>query len=311
MRYLITGGAGFIGSNICERLLNDRDNEVCVLDNLATGKRENIEFLKQIRDFEFIEGDIRSYHIVRKAMENVDYVLHQAALPSIPRSINDPITTNDVNIQGTLNVLEAAKDAKVKRVVFASSSSVYGDTVEMPKVETMRINPLNPYALSKYTGERYCQLFYELYGLETVALRYFNVFGPRQDHRSQYSAVIPKFINFIKNGKTIKIYGDGDQSRDFTYIDNVVQANIKAATTDTIGGRVFNIACGDRFTVNKLVSVIEEFSSEKAKAEYVLPRPGEIKHSLASIDLAKEKFGYDPKISFIEGVRKTVEYNMK
>ena len=229
MKFLVTGGAGFIGSNIVEELLK-RGYSVRILDNFSTGRRENIkEFLN---DIELIEGDIRSYHTVQKAVKGIDVILHQAALPSVPRSINDPITTNEVNVGGTLNILDAAKDAGVKRIVFASSSSVYGDNPVLPKHEGMLPNPLSPYAVSKLTGEHYMRVFNKLYGLETISLRYFNVFGPKQDPNSQYSAVIPKFIKAIKEDRKPIIYGDGMQSRDFTYVANVVEANILAATAD-------------------------------------------------------------------------------
>ena len=217
MKYLVTGGAGFIGSNIVKELLK-QGQEVRVLDNFATGKRENILPLLKDPKLTLIEGDLRSFHIVRSAVKGVDYILHQGALPSVPRSINDPITTNDVNILGMLNILEAAKEFEVKRVICASSSSIYGNSESLPKVETMPVNPMSPYALTKYTQERYCQIFYQLYGLETVSLRYFNVFGPNQDPTSQYSAVIPKFIKLMMQNKSPVIYGDGNQSRDFTYV---------------------------------------------------------------------------------------------
>jgi len=229
MKFLVTGGAGFIGSNIVEELLK-RGDEVSVIDNFSTGKRENLFPFE--KDITLIEGDIRSYHIVQEAVKNVDVILHQAALPSVPRSIKDPITTSEVNIGGTLNLLEAAIKADVKRFVYASSSSVYGDSPTLPKVETMMTNPMSPYAVTKLSGEKYCDVFSRIYGIETVCLRYFNVFGPRQDPGSQYSAVIPKFIRLMLNDRNPVIYGDGTQSRDFTYIANVVKANILAATKE-------------------------------------------------------------------------------
>ena len=251
MKYLVTGGAGFIGSNIVEELLK-RGEEVRVLDNFSTGKRENLKGFG--KDVELIEGDIRSYHIVKQAVAGIDVVLHQAALPSVPRSINDPITSNEVNVGGTLNMLDASKEAGVKRFVFASSSSIYGDTPELPKHEGMTPNPLSPYAVSKLAGEKYCRVFAQVYGLHTVALRYFNVFGPRQDPNSQYSAVIPKFIKMISNDERPSIYGDGSQTRDFTYVENVVEANILAATKECDSGLVMNAACHDQIELNYLVN---------------------------------------------------------
>jgi len=251
-KYLVTGGAGFIGSHIVEELLN-RGEFVRVLDNFSTGRRQNILPFIDNPNFELIEGDLRSYHIVLEAVRGIDYVLHQGALPSVPRSVKDPITTNDVNVNGTLNILDASINAGVKRVVFASSSSIYGNSEELPKREDMKPAPESPYAISKYAGERYCQIFTKLYGLETVCLRYFNVFGPRQDPNSQYSAVIPKFIRLIKEGQSPIIYGDGEASRDFTYVVNVVNANLLACTSKYAVGEVFNIACGGSITINQLV----------------------------------------------------------
>lgn len=249
---LVTGGAGFIGSNLVEYLLG-RGFKVRVFDDLSTGKLENIsDFMS---DVEFVEGDISERETVKEVVEGIDYVFHQAALPSVPRSIEDPHTTNRVNVEGTLNLLLAARDAGVKRFIYASSS-VYGNTETLPKFEDMPVSPASPYALSKYAGERYCQIFYDIYGLETVCLRYFNVFGPRQDPTSQYAAVIPKFINQIVNGGPITIYGDGTQSRDFTYVLNVVVANYKAAITTGIAGEIFNIACGRKTTVKELAQIL-------------------------------------------------------
>ena len=250
MKVLVTGGAGFIGSNIVEELLI-RGHSVRVLDNFSTGKRENLKEFKE--DFELLEGDVRSYHIVKQAVNGIDVVLHQAALPSVPRSINDPITSNEVNVGGTLNMLDASKEAGVKRFVFASSSSIYGDTPELPKREDMTPNPLSPYAVSKLAGEKYCQVFAKVFGLHTVALRYFNVFGPRQDPSSQYSAVIPKFIKSIMNNQSPVIYGDGKQSRDFTYVDNVVEANLIAALVESQPGIAMNCACNEQIILNDVV----------------------------------------------------------
>ena len=300
--YLVTGGAGFIGSNIVKELLN-RGEHVRVLDNFSTGKRENLFPFKENPKLEVFEGDLRSFHIVRDAVKGVDYVLHQGALPSVPRSVKDPITSNDVNINGTLNILEASKEFGVKRVVFASSSSVYGNSEVMPKVETMPVAPLSPYAITKYAGERYCQIFYQLYGLETVALRYFNVFGPNQDPTSQYSAVIPKFIKLMKEGKRPVIYGDGTQSRDFTYVSNNVEANILACTAQGAAGEVFNIACGERYTLTDLVDSINSLLGKKIEPIFNETRPGDVKHSLAGIEKAKTILGFGVVKQFSEGLK--------
>ncbi|MBM4403007.1 MAG: SDR family oxidoreductase [Candidatus Cloacimonetes bacterium] len=307
MRFLVTGGAGFIGSNIVRRLLID-GHEVRVLDNFATGKRENILPLMKNPNLTMIEGDLRSFHIVRDAVKGVDFVLHQGALPSVPRSINDPITSNDVNILGTLNILEAAKEFKVKRVVCASSSSIYGNSESLPKVETMPVNPMSPYALTKYAQERYSQIFYELYGLETVSLRYFNVFGPNQDPTSQYSAVIPKFIKLIMNDKRPVIYGDGSQSRDFTFVENNVEANIMACFATKAPGEVINIACGERFTLMDLVNLINKILGKNVEPIFEAERPGDVKHSLAGIEKAQHLLGYNVKIDFVEGLSQTIEF---
>ncbi len=310
MKYLVTGGAGFIGSNIVSELLS-RGHEVRVLDNFATGKRENILPLMKDANLTMIEGDLRSFHIVRAAVKGVDYVLHQGALPSVPRSINDPITSNDVNILGMLNILEAAKEFGVKRVVVASSSSIYGNSESLPKVETMPINPMSPYALTKYAQERYCQVFYQLYGLETVALRYFNVFGPRQDPTSQYSAVIPKFIKMIMQDKEPIIFGDGSQSRDFTFVENNVWANIAACTAPKAAGEVINIACGERYTLVELVSLINNILGKNIEPRFEPDRAGDVKHSLADINKAKHILDYNVKVSFKEGLERTVEFFAK
>lgn len=304
-KFLVTGGAGFIGSNIVEELLR-RGESVKVLDNFSTGKRENL--LPFLKDIELIEGDIRSYHVVHDAMERMDVVLHQAALPSVPRSIRDPITTNEVNVVGTLNILMAARDARAQRVIFASSSSIYGDNPELPKHEGMTPSPLSPYAVSKLAGEKYCGVFSQLYGLETVCLRYFNVFGSRQDPSSQYSAVIPKFITAMMADRRPIIYGDGEQSRDFTYVANVVEANILAATIPCETPLTVNCATQGQITLNDLVSRINKILGKQIDPIYEKPRAGDIKHSFANIQKAIEKIRYNPKVSFDEGLERTITF---
>ncbi len=305
MTYLITGGAGFIGSHLASALL-ERGETVRILDNFSTGKRENVYIHGDA--VELVEGDIRSYHIVREAMEGVDVVLHQAALPSVPRSIRDPLTTNEVNVTGTLNLLQAARDAGVKRMVMASSSSVYGDNPELPKHEGMVPNPLSPYAVSKLAGEKYFGVFNQIYGIETIALRYFNVFGPRQDPNSQYSAVIPKFITMMMKGEQPTINGDGTQSRDFTYIDNVVHGNLLAATSDCETGIAMNCACHDRITLNQLVEMINQIIGTNIQAKHGPDRAGDIKHSFAAIDRIREVLKFEPQVNFEEGLKRTVEF---
>lgn len=304
IKYLVTGGAGFIGSNIVAELLK-RGNEVRVLDNFSSGKRENLKEFSN--DIELIEGDIRSYHIVSQAVKGVEVVLHQAALPSVPRSIKDPITSNDVNVNGTLNILDASVLNGVRRVVYASSSSVYGDNPELPKHERMLPNPLSPYAVSKLAGEKYCSVFSQIYGLETISLRYFNVFGPNQDPSSQYSAVIPKFIRAMRNNEQPLIFGDGKQSRDFTYVSNVVDANILSATAECNSGIAMNCAFSGFITLNELVDKINENIGKNIKPVYEKPRAGDIKHSFADINLAKSKLNYSPRIDFENGLKLTIE----
>lgn len=304
-RYLVTGGAGFIGSNLVEELLL-RGHDVRVLDNLSTGKRENLAPWRN--DVDFVEGDIRSYHIVHQAMKGIDVVLHQAALPSVPRSIVDPITTHEVNTNGTLNILGAARDNGVARVVFASSSSIYGNSAALPKSEEMMPNPLSPYAVSKLTGEKYMEVFHALYGMETVSLRYFNVFGPRQDPTSQYSAVIPRFITAMQEGRRPMVYGDGEQSRDFTFIANVVDSNLRAAAAEGVAGAIMNIACNDRITLNQLVAQINAELGTSIEAEHAAPRLGDVKHSYASIENAVRVMQYRPSVSFTEGLRRTIDH---
>nr|MBN2278514.1 SDR family oxidoreductase [candidate division Zixibacteria bacterium] len=305
MKYLITGGAGFIGSNIAHTLL-DKGETVRILDNFSTGRRIN---LADIEDkIEIIDGDISDFWTVKDAVEGIDYVLHQAALPSVPRSVSNPLTSNKVNIDGTLNLLEAGKRAGVKRFVMASSSSVYGDTPELPKHEQMPTDPLSPYAVTKLTCEKYCKVFYNLYGLETVCLRYFNIFGPRQDPNSEYAAVIPKFIFALSSGKQPVVFGDGEQSRDFTYIDNTIQANLLAVTSKIAPGNFYNVACGARFTLNDLLDMLREIIGTNIKAKYIAPRPGDILHSYADVSRAKKDLGYNPRVMFKEGLKKTVEW---
>lgn len=304
-RYLITGGSGFIGSNLVAELLT-RHQQVRVLDNFSTGRRSNLASFGDRIDI--IEGDIRSYHIVAEAMKNVDYVLHQAALPSVPRSVRDPITSNEVNVLGTLNVLQAARDAKVKRLVYASSSSIYGDTPVLPKNESMTPCPLSPYAISKLAGELYCQSFWRLYSFETVCLRYFNVYGPRQDPTSQYSAVIPRFIQAILQDRPLIVYGDGLQSRDFSYVSNVVEANLLACTAQNAPGKVVNIACSERHSILDVIKMLEQIVQRRAKITHGVSRPGDVLHSQADISAAREVLGFVPVVDFAEGLRRTVEF---
>jgi nucleoside-diphosphate-sugar epimerase len=304
--YLVTGGAGFIGSNIVEELVR-RGERVRVLDNFSTGRRENVApFLK---DIELIKGDLCHLDTVRQAMEGVDHILHQGAIPSVPRSIDNPLDTDEANIRGTLNLLVAARDAGVKRVVCASSSAVYGDTPTLPKSEEMKPVPLSPYAVSKLAGEYYCQVFYQVYGLDTVALRYFNVFGPRQDPTSQYAAVVPKFVTAMLRGERPVIYGDGEQSRDFSYVANVVQGNLLAATAPGVGGQVFNIACNQRYNLLELVATINRILGTDITPIHTAPRVGDIKHSLADIVRAKEMLGYQVEVGFEEGLRRLIVWS--
>ena len=302
MKALVTGGAGFIGSHIAARLV-DRGDEVRVLDNFSSGKRDNLASLDGL--IEIIEGDLRDTAAVRAAVAGVDTVFHQGAVPSVPRSIVDPETTFDVNVRGTLNLLLAARDAGCRRVVFASSSSVYGNTLVQPKMESMTPNPLSPYAISKLSGEQLCSVFTSIYGLETVALRYFNVFGPRQDPNSQYSAVIPKFLKALREGDTAVVYGDGEQSRDFTFVDNVVYANLRAAEAPDAAGLVFNIASNKAISLNQLLRQMGELLGVEATATYTAPRPGDVRDSLADISRARELLGYGVLVPFEDGLKRT------
>jgi len=303
--YLVTGGAGFIGSNIAEQLLA-RGEEVRILDNFSTGSHENIEHLEGADVF---ETDLCQLDAVREAVQGADYVLHHAAIPSVPRSVADPAATNRSNTDGTLNLLLASRDAGVKRVVFAASSSAYGNQPALPKAESQLPDPLSPYAVTKLAGEYYCKVFHEVYGLETISLRYFNVFGPRQDPASQYAAVIPIFITSMLKGERPTIFGDGEQSRDFSYIENVVHANVLAATTPGAGnGRAVNVACGERQTLNELVQMLNELLGTQIAPRYADPRPGDVRHSHADISLARALLGYEPCVRFREGLRRTVEW---
>jgi UDP-N-acetylglucosamine 4-epimerase len=310
LRILVTGGAGFIGSHLTEALLR-RGHRVRILDNFSTGKRGNLAFGKNYTSLEVVNGDISNRVACRKATKGIQYVFHQAALPSVQRSVEDPELTNLVNAVGTLNILSAAKEAGVKRVIYAASSSVYGDTPTLPKKENMPPNPLSPYALQKYMGEEYCRLFSQLYGLETISLRYFNIFGPRQDPASVYSAVIPKFIDAFVEGRRPTIYGDGKQSRDFTYIDNVVHANLLALSAKRLQGEVVNVACGSRISLNQLVKMLQQIFGSKISPTYEKPREGDVKHSLADIRRAKQVLSYKPLVDIETGLRRTVDYFLK
>ena len=305
--YLITGVAGFIGSSLARELLQ-RGERVRGVDNLSTGKRENLaQILGQI---EFREADLLDLDAMRLACAGVDYVLHQAAIPSVPKSVLDPIASNQANADGTLNVLVAARDARVKRVVYASSSSIYGDTPTLPKHECMTPDPISPYAVAKLASERYMISFYRCYGLETVALRYFNIFGPRQDPSSPYSGVLAKFVTQMLGGQQPTIYGDGEQSRDFTYIDNTVEANLLAckAPAQQVAGKVFNVATGHRVTLNETFKLLQTLTSYSGSPIYGEERGGDIKHSLADISAAEEHLGYKPKVNFEDGLRRTVDW---
>jgi UDP-N-acetylglucosamine 4-epimerase len=317
-KILVTGGAGFIGSNLCELLLQTGNRVVC-LDNFLTGKRENIAPFLENPDFELMEGDIRDLSTCLRACESVDVVLHQAALGSVPRSVADPLTTHDINLSGFLNMLVAARDAKVKRFVYAASSSTYGDSKKLPKIEDEIGNPLSPYAVTKYANELYGRVFAVLYGMEIIGLRYFNVFGRRQRPDGVYAAVIPKFIGLLLEGKRPVIYGEGEQSRDFTYIDNVLQANVLAATTENPEAlnQVFNVAFGERTTVNQMFYIVRNLLA-RHKPEiadfdpiYEQPRAGDIPHSLADISKAKKLLGYAPEYNMRQGLTAAIEWYVK
>ena len=302
--YLVTGGAGFIGSHLAEELIR-RGERVRVVDSLITGKRHNLSHLP---DVEFLEGDLAEPDVARRAVEGVDYVLHQAAIPSVPRSVQDPVTSNRANVDASLNVLVASRDAGVKRVVYAGSSSAYGNTPALPKVETMTPAPLSPYALQKLVAEQYCQMFTALYGLETVTTRYFNVFGPRQDPSSPYSGVISVFITALCEGRRATIYGDGGQTRDFTYIGNAVDGVLRACHAPAVSGEVINVATGGCISLNQLFETVQTLVGSSTTPIYAEPRAGDVRDSQADISKARRLLGYEPTIDFEEGLKKTVAW---
>lgn len=309
--FLVTGGAGFIGSNIAHALV-ERGERVRIVDNFATGRRENIAQLVETRKVELIEGSITDASVCARATEGVDYVLHQAAIPSVPRSIEDPTGTDAVNVHGTVLLLEAARKAKVRRFVFAASSSAYGEKAPgQAKVETMLPDPLSPYAVQKLACENYLKVFYACYGLETVALRYFNVFGPRQDPKSQYAAVIPNFVTATLEGRPATIYGDGEQSRDFCYIDNVVEANLLACTAEKAPGEMMNIACGEAMSLLGVLHTLGDITGKRIPPNHEPARAGDIKHSLADITKARTLLGYTGRVKFAEGLERTVAWYRK
>jgi UDP-glucose 4-epimerase len=305
MRYLVTGGAGFIGSNTVDELVR-RGHSVAVLDDLSTGKECNLQSSRDRIDF--FRGSINDAGMMQRACHGADFVLHLAARTSVPRSVKDPAETNRINADGTLQVLLAARDAGVRRVVFSGSSSVYGESPTLPKREDMPPAPISPYGVSKLIGELYGQVFHRVYGLEFVTLRYFNVFGPRQDPGSPYSGVLSLFITNMQKGSAPTVYGDGKQSRDFTFVENVVQANLRACETPGIAGMVFNAGTGGRYTLNQTLALLEKFAGHTAQAKFVDPRKGDILDSQADISLAREKLGYDPCVGFEEGLRRTWEW---
>ena len=304
---LVTGGAGFIGSHLAEILLK-QGHQVRVLDNFSTGKKENLLFEEPHPSLEVINGDVRDLRDCEKAVAGVEYVFHQAALASVQRSVEDPLTTQAVNVGGTLHILMASREAGVKRVIYASSSAIYGDTPVLPKHEEMPPSPLSPYALQKYIGEQYCRLFFQLYGLDTLSLRYFNIFGPRQDPASIYSAVIPRFIEALVEGRSPVVYGDGEQSRDFTYVENVVEANVLAMAVSHGRGEVMNIAYGQRTSLNQLLEILQRILKSKVRATYQDPRLGDVKHSLADIGKAIAFLHYQPRVGIEAGLKRTAGY---
>ena len=305
--YLVTGGAGFIGSSIARALVT-RGDRVRIIDNFSSGRREN--FADFARDVELIEADILDPAALKRALEGVEVVYHEAAIPSVPKSMAEPLENHEANATGTLRVLHAARAAGARRLVYAASSAAYGDAPELPKLETMAPAPISPYGASKLAGEYYCQVYAQAFGLETVALRYFNVFGPRQDPKSEYAAVIPKFITAALAGQTPRIFGDGTQSRDFCHIDNIIEANLKAATGSAaqVSGQMFNIACGVATDLNQVVAVIGEILGRRVEARHEPERSGDIKHSYANIDKARQRLDYTAAVSFAEGLRRTLEW---
>ena len=304
-RFLVTGGAGFIGSNICRKLIW-QGCFVRVVDNLLTGKKSNLDGIME--EVEFIEADMGDDEVSREAMADIDVVLHQGALPSVPRSIENPAMTHKHCVDATFTLLMAASDAGIKRFVYASSSSAYGDSPTLPKIETMLAEPLSPYAAAKLAGEYYCKVFYTVFGLETISLRYFNIFGPYQDPTSQYAAAIPAFVTAILKDEPPTVYGDGQQSRDFTYVDNVVEANLLAARAKQTKGEVVNIACGERITINSVIDLVNELLGKDIEPAYAALRPGDVKHSLADISLAQKVIGYKPVVDFGAGLEKAIQW---
>ncbi|MBN2455096.1 MAG: SDR family oxidoreductase [Sedimentisphaerales bacterium] len=304
-KFLVTGGAGFIGSNICRKLVA-QGCFVRIVDNLLTGKKSNLADI--IDRVEFIEADMGQAEVAKASMKDIEVVLHQGALPSVPRSVDDPSATHRHCVNATFTLLLAARNAQVKRFVYAASSAAYGDTPTLPKVETMLPQPLSPYAVAKLAGEYYAKVFFDCFGLETISLRYFNVFGPFQDPASQYAAAIPAFVTAILTDRKPTIYGDGQQSRDFTYIDNVVEANLLAARAEHTAGQVVNVACGQAVTVNEIIDMINEFVRKQAEPIYTEPRAGDVKHSLADITLAEQIIGYKPTVSFSDGLKKAIHW---
>ena len=302
--YLVTGGAGFIGSHLCEELVR-RGERVRVVDSLITGKRQNLAHLPQV---EFMEGDLADIDVARRAVHGIEYVLHQAAIPSVPRSVEDPLTSNRANIDASVNILVAARDAKVKRLVYAGSSSAYGNSEVLPKVETMPTAPLSPYALQKLVAEQYCQMFTTLYGFETVAIRYFNVFGPRQDPSSPYSGVISLFISALCDGRRPTIYGDGEQTRDFTYVTNVVDGVLRACHAPEASGEVINVATAGRISLNQLFAIVKGEVGSSLEPNYSNPRAGDVRDSQADIGKAQRLLGYTPIVSFEDGLGRTVRW---